>query len=196
MNRSRREDATGGDVPDGKVLLDGEPMVRAADGRATPVDPGTHKVVWSRDTGRSVEQDVVVREGERNRVIVLRAPSPGLTAHAGSPSAGDASEPSPPAPAHARGPLPFIVGGLGLAMAGAGAVFWGIGLNDRSNLSTSCAAAHACAQGDVDASHTKLIVGDILVGVGIVAVATAVYLYVTDDGPRTTSSASLAPVRF
>ena len=77
------EDAAGGDVPDGKVLLDGEPMVRAADGRATPVDPGAHKVVWSRETGRSVEQDVVVREGERNRVIVLRAPSPGLVAPRG-----------------------------------------------------------------------------------------------------------------
>jgi len=186
------EDATGGDVPDGKVLLDGEPMARAADGRATPVDPGTHKVVWSRDVGHSVEQEVVVREGERNRVIVLRAPTPGLTARAGSGGGGDTGE-TPPPPSHTRGALPFIVGGLGLAVVGAGAVLWGIGLNDRSNLSTSCAAAHACAQSDVDASHTKLIIGDILAGVGIVAVAAAVYLYVTDDGPRTTTSATLAP---
>jgi hypothetical protein len=187
------EDATGADVPDGKVLLDGEPMVRAADGRATPVDPGTHKLVWSRETGRSVEQEVVVREGERNRVIVLRVPSPGLVPRAGS----ETSEPSsPPSPAHARGPLPFIVGGLGLAVAGAGAVFWGIGLNDRSNLSTSCAAAHACAQSDVDASHTKLIVGDVLVGVGILAVATAVYLYVSDDGRSSTAASRPLLLRF
>ena len=81
-------------------------------------------------------------------------------------------------------------------MVGAGVVFWGIGLNDRSNLSTSCAAAHACAQGDVDASHTKLIIGDVLVGVGILAVATAVYLYVTDDSPRPSSSASIRPLHF
>ena len=176
------EDASGADTPDGSVLLDGEPMLRAADGRATLLDPGVHKLVWVRETGRSVEQEVVVREGERNRVVVLRASGPGLV-----PLQGGESAPSPPPPPHARGPLPFVVGGLGIAAVAAGGILWGIGLHDRSNLSTSCAAAHACAQQDVDASRTKLIVGDVVVGVGVLALAGAVLLFLnegSDAGPR------------
>ncbi len=83
-----------------------------------------------------------------------------------------------------------------LAVAGAGAVSWGIGLNDRSNLGTSCAAANACAQSDVDASRTKLIVGDVLMGASILAIATAVYLYVSDDGSRSASASRPLQLRF
>jgi hypothetical protein len=181
------EDVSGADVPDGTILLDGEPVPRAADGRATQLDPGAHKLVWVRDAGRNVEQDVVVREGERNRVIVLRASGPELVPRAGTTDAR-APEDAPPPPG-SRSPVPFVVGGLGVAAVAAGAIFWGIGLNERSNLGTSCAAAHACAQNDVDASRTKLIVGDVLVGVGVLAVAGAVVLYLTQDAPRGASSA-------
>jgi len=171
------EDAGGLDTAEGRVLLDGEPMLRVADGRATPLDPGVHKLVWVRDPGRNVELEVVVREGERNRVLVLRVAPSGLvprSAAAGDPVEGPRSPTSPVA-----SPLPWIVGGLGIAVGAAGGILWGIGLNDRSNLSASCAPAHACAQGDVDASRTKLIVGDVLAGVGVLAVAGAVLLLLT-----------------
>jgi len=36
------EDASGAEVAEGRVLMNGEPLLRAADGRATPIDPGAH----------------------------------------------------------------------------------------------------------------------------------------------------------
>lgn len=172
-------DESGADVSDGRILVDGEALLRAADGHATPIDPGMHRFVWARDAG-NVETDVVVREGEHNRVIVLSAPT-------AAPSGPPAPEPHAEAPP--RSPLPWVVGTAGAVLLVGGGVFWGIGLHDRANLDVTCAGAHSCAQSDVDASRTKLIVGDVLVGVGVLAVAGAVYLFLRQ--PRgSTSTAS------
>ena len=174
-------DGTGAEVAEGRVLMNGEPFQRAGDGHATPVDPGMHRFTWVRDEGSSVEEQVVVREGERNKVVELHAPVV-TVGH---------SPPSTTTGARARGPLPFIVGGAGLALAAAGGIFWGIGLHDCSTLGATCASAHTCAQSDVEASHTKLVIGDVLLGVGVIAIVGAVYLFVTqgnDSPPLTTSS--------
>lgn len=176
------EDASGAEVADGRVLLDGDPMPRAADGRATQIDPGVRRFVWMRDEEGNVEQQVVVREGEHNRVIVLRPPM----LKTEGPEAARTTERAPDS--RARGPLPWVVGGAGIALAATGGIFWGIGLNDRSTLSATCASSHTCAQSDVDASHTKLIVGDVLLGVGVVALAASVYLFLRQgDSPAQTT---------
>lgn len=172
-----RLEEDGLEVPDGKVILDGDPFPRG-DGRATPLDPGTHRFVWSRDGG-NVEQEITIREGERNRVIVLRTGAGSMHSRPEEPPAADKGKSSGPS----FGPIPWIVGGTGLALVGAGGVLWGIGLNDRSNLQSSCAAAHACVKSDVEASHVKLEIGDVLFGVGLLAVATAVVLFVFDTPP-------------
>jgi hypothetical protein len=174
------EDDTGHEVADGRVLVDGAVVKRGSEGRASPLDPGVHKFVWAREDG-NVEQELVIREGEHNRVVILRVPR---SASASGPENADRST-SPTTPS----PLPWVVGGIGLALVAAGGVFWGIGLNDRSNLESSCAAAHRCLQSDVDASHTKLVVGDVLLGVGAVAVVSAVIIYLTQSNP-TSSTAS------
>lgn len=165
-------DAAGAEVAEGRVLVDGEPLLRAADGRATPIDPGAHRFTWQRDEGSAIEEQFIVREGEHNRVLVLRVPPPPL----GPPP------PVAPREPHERTALPWVVGGAGLAVTAVGGIFWGIGLNDRSTLSSTCASAHACSLSDVEASHTKLVIGDILVGVGLVAIAGAVFLYLRESG--------------
>lgn len=178
-----RLEEDGVEVPDGKVFLDGDPLLRG-DGRSTPLDPGTHRFLWSRDGG-NVEQEITIREGEHNRLIVLR-PGPGS-----AKSQRFDEGPPPDRSRSGASPLPWIVGGTGLALAAGGAILWGIGLTDRSNLASSCAAAHACAMSDVEASHVKLEVGDVLFGVGLVAVATAVVLLLLQDPAAPPRSAIL-----
>lgn len=176
------EDEKGAEVPEGRVLVDGEPLLRGTEGHATPIDPGVHRFVWTREAG-NVEEDLVVREGERNRVVVLRVPA------LPEPPAASVEKPEPLPPV-TRSPIPWIVGGLGVVVAGAGAAFWGVGLNERSNLGVTCASAHACSQSDVDASKTKLVVGDVMIGVGIITIASAVVLLLNQSTAPSTTTAS------
>ncbi|MBX3187790.1 MAG: hypothetical protein KF819_12275 [Labilithrix sp.] len=172
----RLEDENGREVSEGKVLIDGEePSFEPSAGRALPIDPGAHKVTWLRSDGR-IEQDAIIREGEHNRVILLRV--------APQVSAPPTKEAPPPAASSRSSPWPWIVGGIGLAALGVGSGLWIAGTGERSDLERTCAAAHTCLQADVDASRSKLVVGDVFVGVGIVALAGALYLFLTADEPK------------
>ena len=170
----RLEDDQGHEVPDGKVVLDDDTPIQPSAGRSVPVDPGAHRFTWQRADGK-IEQEVVIREGEHNRAIVLRVAG-GVT----SPPVLPERPPPPPPPRSSA--LPLLLGGIGLASIGVGGAFWFAGLRERSNLEQTCKDAHTCAQGDIDASRAKLIVGDVLAGVGIVALAAAIYLVISQPG--------------
>ncbi len=178
----RLEDDAGHEVTEGRVLVDGN-VVKPSAGRAVPIDPGAHHFVWIRSDG-NVEEELVVREGEHNRTIVLRQPRAATVAN---PPPAD----KPPV-ASSASVVPWIFGGIGIALLGGGTAFWVSGLAQRSDLERSCAAAHACAQSDIDASRTKLIVGDVFVGVGILALAGAAYFFFTQsaDEPATRRAAA------
>ena len=178
----RLEDENGKEVPDGNVVLDDGASIEPSAGRAVTIDPGAHRFTWLRADGK-IEQEVVIREGERNRAIVLRV-SPSTTPIVGP----DRPPPPPPSSSHSS-PLPLIVGTLGVAAIAAGGAFWFVGLRERSNLEQTCKDAHTCAQGDIDASRTKLIVGDVLAGLGVVALAGALYLFLSQPGEPTRASA-------
>jgi hypothetical protein len=172
----------GNEVMDGRVEIDGEESPVGPGGRATPLDPGPHKFVWVRDGG-NVEQETVIREGERNRTLILRAPSAKAIGPMPPPEGAGREKPTPSV-------LPWVLVGVGAGLGGTGAVLWGIGLNERANLVASCASAHACVQTDVSSSRTKLIVGDVLVGVGVVALAGALYFFLTKDTPPATTGSA------
>ncbi|WP_394842679.1 hypothetical protein LZC95_37105 [Pendulispora brunnea] len=168
-------DAQGNDVHDGAIFSDGEELAGAMEGRAVNVDPGSHIVAYVQGTER-VEQNVVVREGERNRHLQFRLANrnvPVVPSFDKLPS----SEPPPAQASHS--PWPWVLGGAGVAALGVGTGFWIAGTNAHSDLGSSCAPTHSCSEDDVSSAKTKLVVGDILIGVGVAAVATAVVWLVT-----------------
>ncbi len=198
----RLEDPAGHEVDAGQITVDGKPRAPSDRGRATPIDPGTHVFEWVRPEG-NVRADVVLHEGEQNKIVLLKAPpvpgqggggdgdvatGDGTGGTSGSSSAGGASHRS-------ASNLPWIVGGsVALASAGVGFVLWGVGSHEHSTLQDGCATTHSCSSSDVNSSRDKLIVGDVLVGVGIVAAASAVYFFVksrSGHGRTTTASTSL-----
>lgn len=174
----RLEDEKGNEVSEGKVVLDGQETMKPSAGRAVPVDPGAHRFVWMRSEGR-IEEELVIREGERNRTIILRAPRAATSGTSGPPP------PDKPTEKTSSSPVPWILAGVGIVALGGGTAFWVTGLGQRSDLERTCAAAHTCAMDDIDASRTKLIIGDVLAGVGIVALAGAAFFFLTgsDDPP-------------
>lgn len=159
----RAKDAKGEDLVVVQVDVDGARVAESLDGKALPLDPGVHEVRLSTAGEEPVVQRLVLVEGERERAVVASFGKP-------EPKPVDA----PPAPKRGAPLGAFVVGGAGLLSIGAGLVFYGVGLGERSSaIATGCATTADCeaVKGSVRA---KLAVGDIFTGVGVVAVVTSV----------------------
>jgi len=188
-------DARGHDVRTGKIRVDGTDEGDAGDGRAIAIDPGAHTIAWTLGAQR-VAEDVVMREGERNRAVVL-------TLNAAATAEAD---PDGGAPAAPRGPLdpvsaapsrslpwPAMLGGAGVAVGIGGGVFWYLGARDHAHLESTCARTSSCQSSDVSHAKTELVVGDVLVGISVVTISTAIlWFLLRDDAPRR-PVASIAP---
>ena len=70
--------------------------------------------------------------------------------------------------------LPISLLGGGAAAIGVASYFWLSGLSDHSSMGSGCAVTHSCSQSAVNAGQTKLVVGDVLGGVGVLAAAAGV----------------------
>src|SRR5205814_1618210 len=103
-------------------------------------------------------------------------------------------EPQPTEPDHGSGGhtpvLAYVLGGVGILGLGSFTYFGLTSKGDLSNLKDTCAPY--CAQNDLDSVKTRMLVADISLGVGIVALGVATYLFVTNGSnatPKTTASA-------
>ena len=154
---------SGGDVTDVKVAMDGAPLLDRVGGAAVPVDPGSHTFRFEMIGAAPTEQRVVVREGEKARVISVSfaatAPTP--------PEAGGRSRGVPLW-------LDATIGGAGVVLLGLGATFEVMGFVKKGQLD-SC-YGH-CGTAAVDDAHRNFVTGDVLVSLGLVALAAGAYLY-------------------
>jgi hypothetical protein len=174
----RAVDSAGADVVGVRVFIDGERRdVAGSEGKELEVDPGTHALRVEHEGDAPVEQTIVVRESERHRLVSVTfghaVPTP-----AAVPSA-TATPPEAPASGSGRSIVVPVVllaaGGVGLGVASA---LWVSGLGDRSNMESSCAPTHSCPQTQIDSARGKLVAGDIVGGVGVVAAATGLGLLI------------------
>ena len=202
-----RESRPAGDVAvdDVRVSVDGDPVVpQRIDETPVPVDPGAHTFHFEHGDFPPVDQHLDLHEGETRRIvdIVFRpagaAPVPQTTPATASSSSSSSSSTSPPpsstdSDTRASTPAPtatwFLLGGSALAL-GVGIAFEATGLSARSNLA-GCQATRSCAQSDVDSARTQVLAGDIGVGVGVVLLLGAAYVYFT-RAPVAPSSDSAA----
>ncbi len=155
----RVEGPSGESVKDLVLKLDQAAV--PVDDKPRPVDPGAHVVRVERADQPPYEEPLAVRAGEKDRVFVIKLP-----ASAGSPTT------APPVD-EATSPRPlvgWIVGGAGAAALAISAGFWIAGVTSESHLRSTCGVAHSCSQRDVDASHGKLVVGDVIGAFGATAV--------------------------
>lgn len=183
--------ADGVRIVDASLEIDGVPVGRF-DGRAIPLDPGEHALrVIARD-GRSVEHVFIVLEGElRKHVVVELGPRVGAEASAivavpaGPMGSGVGAEPvitREPTSGRAT-PWPvFALGGTALAALGTFAFFGLRGYREQVSLEASCAPA--CAPGADDGMRRDYLVADVALGVGLVALVGAAWVYFAHDGAR------------
>ena len=169
----RARDAAGHDRSDVSFAIDGGVVGDSLDGRAIAVDPGRHTLRWTRGQEPPVEQEIVVSEGEKNRVISLTTDGP--------------SSDTPPAREPTAGGLPlgsYLLGSVGIAAVGLSVVFEVMGFTGLSPLYHSCAPD--CARSAVDGHVTELRIGDVAGAVGLLSLGGAVWLALAK--PKTTTA--------
>jgi hypothetical protein len=166
-------DAAGSDV-EASLGIDGGPAAPLA-ARAIELDPGPHHLVFRLAHGRDVARDVVLREGEKDRpiVVTLEDTAPGaVPPPAAAPAPRSPSAPSRPVPVSV-----WIAGGVGGAALATFAVLGGLGVSARS--SDHCDTG--CSTPQKKAVDGEFLAADVSLGVGVVALGIAAWLYLARE---------------
>lgn len=156
------------DITDVKVWIDDVQVVERLDGKPMIVDAGEHTFKFEYQ-GVQKEERALIRAAEKGRSI---------TASFGTPPAAPPTPPSDGDTVREEGSIvpALVVGGIGVAALGS---FIGFGLAGKSDVDGLQRCKPNCAQGDVDTARTKLIIADISLGVGVVALGVATYMLLT-----------------
>jgi hypothetical protein len=171
-------DAGGRDLPDVHVSVDGKPPVDLG-ARAIRVDPGSHRFVFQRSGSADVEASVILREGEKNRQVVATFGAPPSTQGAAS----NANGPSRPVPVSA-----WLAGGVAAVAIVGFATFGTLGVMDRAT--NHCDSG--CSGDQKSAVDTKFVIADISLGVSVVALAVAAWLYLSRPSVEATPTSLLS----
>ncbi|MDI1480809.1 hypothetical protein [Polyangium sp. y55x31] len=182
-------DAQGNDVVAAEVTLDGAVLTKTLDGQPIAVNPGPHTLRFVAPNAAPVERQVVIRVGEKNRVITVDLEGPAKT----SPDAGTDKPADAGASTSGKRVASYVLGGLGVVSLGAFAYLGITGKADLAALRDGCGRTQSCAETDVDAVKTKLILADVSLGVGVVSLGVATALFFTSGGEKKPATAARAP---
>jgi hypothetical protein len=161
-----------GDEVNVDVTLDGRPLTKVLDGKPFDVNPGQHELHFELAKWPAVNQTVLVRAGERNRVLPVTFTNPD-------------SKPGPSAPAKAPAPIlaeyrpvPDGVYWLfgGAVLLAANATVWNLkGISDKKALT----CAPFCTASELNKSRVDFLVGDLSTGGAILSLGAAAILWAT-----------------
>lgn len=166
-------DGAAHDLLDVRVSVDGAPVGDTAQGKPVPLDPGAHRVKFERPGAAPIEEALVVRAGEKNRVVIAVFDD--------GPRASSTSIPT----------ATWILAGVGVAGLGVFGVFGARGLSDYHQYGCD----HGCSAGDKSKVDTQFRIADVGLVLGIGALAAATFVFVTRPGdPPSTVSLGVTPL--
>lgn len=159
------------------VSVDGVRAIDKLDGLARAVDPGVHVFRFEAKGMITVEQQVVIREGEDRRMLAVQLrPQP---------------IPIIPVTSTAAPVLPYVLAGVGTLALGSFAYFGISGRMEASDLASGCGANKSCSESQVDPVRQKLLVADLSLGVSLVTLGIATYLFVSHERARPPEHATI-----
>jgi len=160
------------------------------DGRPIAIDPGEHHFRFELASGQVLTSKVLVREGEKNRIVSLRAKS--------ASKAGDGPE-SSAEPGQGQLPTGFwVASGVGAAALSSFGVFALLGHGKQSTLAECSPNCAESSQADYDAMHRDYLIADISLGVALASAGVATWLFFSSDRASTADSQATKnqPSRF
>jgi hypothetical protein len=179
-------DDKGTDLVDVTVTVDGQPLASKLDGKPLGVDPGPHVFRFEAAGTKPEEEHIVIRAGERNRMLnvrlaSLRAAAGPAGAGAGAVSAPGAAGETPSKATTAPRLTAWIFGGVAAAAFANEAYFGVSGMSQRStDLGPSgCATLKTCSSSEKGDVQTKFVVADVSLGVGIVSAGLAAFFFLS-----------------
>jgi hypothetical protein len=148
---------------DAEVFVDGTRSGEPASGRAVELDPGRHQLRFELPGIAPFEEEIVLSEGERYRMVEVSLSSP----------------PRPATKAEMHRPVPlmtYVLGSLAIAGAVSGGIWGASSLSLRQELEDNCAPD--CPDGRVDELRQRALLTDISLGVSVVSLLGATALFV------------------
>lgn len=167
-----------GDEADVRVLIDGQVVAEALDGKEIEVDPGKHVFRFELPPHAPIERTLLIRERERGRPVSVFF---GERQAAPPPPPGSArSTLEAPSEATTEGarPVPlavYVLGGSALAAAGLFAGVGAAGMAERRSLQASCAPF--CGEAQVQSVRTRFLIADLALAAGAGAAVSAGLLF-------------------
>jgi hypothetical protein len=193
------KDARGSGLVDVTVSMDGSTIATRLDGRSIDVDPGQHTFRFATPDGSTVEQSVVVLEGQKAQRVsatIGSSPAPETSPGPAAPPSAPPAEVLPPpdriAPSWSgRKTLAVVVAGVGVAGIGVGSFFGVSAMSSWSNAQNECPSAgciqRAQAQADHDSAATSSTISTIafIAGGALVAAGGVLFLTAPSHGEET-----------
>ncbi len=155
------QDANGMDVLDATARIDGI-VQDVRSGKAVEVDPGVHAIEVTSASG-DAKMDVVVREGERARMVRVGLPPPKPVP----------VEPEPPPSKSGWKVAAIVSGGVGLVATGFFIGLAAVGVSDRSSLGCDV----GCGPSAYSKVNAELTGADVMLGVAVVSLGAGVVFW-------------------
>jgi hypothetical protein len=172
------------DLVDVEVTVEGKVTKRSLDGREIEINPGLHRLRFTSAGRRPAEIDVLVREREKGRPVEVQLEP--VT----PPAEPRPSPEAVPAPAKKAASVPlatYVLGGIGVAALGTASGFGLAGFSARADADR---CKPNCTERDVDTVNQRFLAADISLGVGLIALAAAAWIYLSQAKPPDASTSS------
>jgi hypothetical protein len=188
----RATDSTGHDLIAVRVLVDGELLADGLDGKAIPVDPGPHHIRYETQGAAPVEDTILVRESEKDRILTVQlAAMPSRSASSAAPAFPPAAHQAEGATASASRPTeeiltparhstsspwvaPLLLSGAGVAGL---ATFAILGIVGQSEYNHCDQLPPQCTSSDVGALAVRRDAAWIAGGLGVASLGAAAWLF-------------------
>jgi len=182
-------DAQGGDLIQVRVSADDQILTETLDGRPIALDPGQHHFKFELSSGEILESDVLVREGEKNRIVSMRAKQ--------TPNASDETSGTGNAATAGQHRLPpgfWVASGVGAAALLSFGAFALAGHGKQSTLDHCAPNCSSINHADYDAMKRDYLIADISLGVAVASAGVATWLFFSSK-PSSAPEHAASPFR-